>query len=79
MFSVRMIYFGFLLTGSRKLYAEERLAENNEAECAFYLSEAVSASVRTLAVYRDEQIKASGKPFFILFGYLQLIVIIWDL
>ncbi|KPI95957.1 Separin [Papilio xuthus] len=44
---------------SRKLYAEEYLAENKEADCAFYLSEAVSASVRTLAVYRDEQIKAS--------------------
>ncbi|CAG4968095.1 unnamed protein product [Parnassius apollo] len=45
---------------SRKLYAEECLGENNEADCAFYLSESVSASLRTLAVYRDEQLRTTG-------------------
>ncbi|XP_013145878.1 PREDICTED: separin [Papilio polytes] len=56
---------------SRKLYAEQRLAENNEAECAFYLSEAVSASVRTLAVYRDEQIKASASKTHKIASYIK--------
>ncbi|CAH2051711.1 unnamed protein product, partial [Iphiclides podalirius] len=41
----------------RKLFAEECLADNKEADCAFYLSESVSATLRTLAVYRDEQLR----------------------
>ncbi|XP_045539175.1 uncharacterized protein LOC106713033 [Papilio machaon] len=56
---------------SRKLYAEECLAENKEADCAFYLSEAVSASVRTLAVYRDEQIKASASKTHKIASYIK--------
>ncbi|KAL0818068.1 hypothetical protein ABMA28_008604 [Loxostege sticticalis] len=44
----------------KKLLAEEFLAANKETECAFHLSEAVSATLRTMAVYRDDQIKALG-------------------
>ncbi|KAG6457866.1 hypothetical protein O3G_MSEX010537 [Manduca sexta] len=42
---------------SRKLLAEESLASGDDAGCAFYLSEAMSATLRTMAVYRDEQQK----------------------
>ncbi|KOB76374.1 Separin [Operophtera brumata] len=34
--------------------------EDDDAKCAFHLSEAVSASIRMMAIYRDEQIKAAG-------------------
>ncbi|XP_072934655.1 separin [Epargyreus clarus] len=44
----------------RKLIAEECFSGSNEIEGAFHLSEAVSASLRTLAVYRDEQLRSSG-------------------
>ncbi|XP_052739083.1 separin [Bicyclus anynana] len=43
----------------RKLIAEECLADGMETECAFHFSESVASSVRTLAVYRDEQIKTT--------------------
>ena len=46
--------------GGRKLMAEECLADNDDVGCAFHLSEASSASLRTMAVYRDEQLKAAG-------------------
>lgn len=41
--------------------AEECLVAGDESGCAFNLSEAVSASLRTMAVYREEQMKAIGK------------------
>ncbi|XP_052752014.1 uncharacterized protein LOC113509441 [Galleria mellonella] len=44
----------------RKLLAEEYLEANDETSCAFHLSESVSASLRIMAVYRDEQLKAAG-------------------
>lgn len=47
--------------GGRKLLAEECFADGMETECAFHLSEAVASSVRTLAVYREEQLQNSGK------------------
>ncbi|XP_063368810.1 uncharacterized protein LOC134657186 [Cydia amplana] len=40
-----------------KLMAEEFLMQNEDARCAFHLSEAVSASLRILALYRDDQMK----------------------
>ncbi|XP_073948672.1 extra spindle pole bodies like 1, separase isoform X2 [Choristoneura fumiferana] len=40
-----------------KLMAEEYLAQEDDARCAFHLSEAVSASLRTMAMYRDDQLK----------------------
>ncbi|KAM3959521.1 extra spindle pole bodies like 1, separase [Aphomia sociella] len=44
----------------RKLMAEECLEAGDDASCAFHLSESVSASLRIMAVYRDEQLKASA-------------------
>ncbi|XP_059053319.1 uncharacterized protein LOC131847699 [Achroia grisella] len=44
----------------RKLLAEEYLETCDEENCAFHLSESVSASLRIMAVYRDEQLKAAG-------------------
>lgn len=52
------------IPGGRKLYAEECLAENKEADCAFYLSESVSATLRILAVYRDEQLRVPSMTYF---------------
>ncbi|KAJ2942982.1 hypothetical protein O0L34_g15173 [Tuta absoluta] len=43
---------------ARKLLAEECLSVNNDLETAFHLSESVCASLRTQAVYRNEQILA---------------------
>ncbi|KAJ0172900.1 hypothetical protein K1T71_011076 [Dendrolimus kikuchii] len=48
----------------RKLLAEECLSANDDNGCAFNLSEAVSATLRTLAVYRDEQLKAAGDGLY---------------
>ncbi|CAG9791650.1 unnamed protein product [Diatraea saccharalis] len=44
----------------RKLLADECLSASKEEECAFHMSEAISASLRTMAVYRDEQIKSAS-------------------
>lgn len=46
--------------GGRKLLAEEYFVEGRESDCAFYLSESASPSLRTLAVYRDEQMLNAG-------------------
>lgn len=51
-----------LILGCKKLLAEECMAADNDLMGIFHLSEAVSVSLRTLAVYRDEQLKhANGK------------------
>ncbi|XP_047999592.1 uncharacterized protein LOC125236716 [Leguminivora glycinivorella] len=42
-----------------KLMAEEYFMQNDDARCAFHLSEAVSASLRILALYRENQLKGS--------------------
>ncbi|XP_063833365.1 uncharacterized protein LOC135082498 [Ostrinia nubilalis] len=55
----------------RKLLAEECLAASKEAECAFHLSEAVSATLRTMAVYRDEQIKAAENKMHKIESFIQ--------
>ncbi|XP_060806658.1 uncharacterized protein LOC106133222 [Amyelois transitella] len=44
----------------RKLLGEECLSNGDELGCAFQFSEAVSASLRTMAVYRDEQMRIAG-------------------
>ncbi|GBO99821.1 Separin [Eumeta japonica] len=44
---------------SRKLCAEEYLAASDDINATFCLSESVSASLRILAVYREEQIKCT--------------------
>ncbi|CAH0714013.1 unnamed protein product, partial [Brenthis ino] len=44
----------------RKLLGEECLAEGKEKECAFHFSESASPTLRTLAVYREEQLKYAG-------------------
>lgn len=51
--------------GGRKLLAEECLANGDEEECAFHLSESVSFTVRTMTLYRDEQIRAAGKQYYL--------------
>ncbi|RVE45533.1 hypothetical protein evm_009798 [Chilo suppressalis] len=54
-----------------KLLAEECLASGKEAECAFHISEAVSASLRTMAVYRDEQIKAANNKLLKITSFIK--------
>ncbi|CAH0696938.1 unnamed protein product [Spodoptera exigua] len=55
----------------RKLMAEECLASNDDIGCAFHLSEAASASLRTMAVYRDEQLKAAGNKLHKITSYIE--------
>ncbi|XP_075984062.1 extra spindle pole bodies like 1, separase [Anticarsia gemmatalis] len=55
----------------RKLMAEECLADSNDAACAFHLSEAASASLRTMAVYREEQLKAAGDKLHKITSYIK--------
>ncbi|CAH1641316.1 unnamed protein product [Spodoptera littoralis] len=55
----------------RKLMAEECLASNDDVGCAFHLSEAASASLRTMAVYRDEQLKAAGNKLHKITSYIK--------
>ncbi|KAJ8713144.1 hypothetical protein PYW08_008448 [Mythimna loreyi] len=55
----------------RKLMAEECLAVNDDVGCAFHLSEASSASLRTMAVYRDEQLKAAGSKLYKITSYIK--------
>ncbi|XP_045503315.1 uncharacterized protein LOC123700208 [Colias croceus] len=56
---------------AQKLLAEECFFENKEKECAFHFSEAVSASVRTLAIYREEQDLISGDKLQKLTKYIK--------
>lgn len=56
-------------SGGRKLLAEECLSENDEAQCAFHLSEAVNASIRTITTYREEQREMAGKTECILIHF----------
>ncbi|XP_041972055.1 separin [Aricia agestis] len=56
---------------SRKLIAEEFLSEGNEKACAFYLSETASSSVRTLAVYRDEQMQNAKNKMQKIISYIK--------
>ncbi|KAL4708912.1 hypothetical protein ACJJTC_010957 [Scirpophaga incertulas] len=55
----------------RKLLAEECYIENNEAECAFHFSEAVSASLRNMALHRDDQIKVASNNLHKISSYLK--------
>ncbi|PZC82604.1 hypothetical protein B5X24_HaOG210048 [Helicoverpa armigera] len=55
----------------RKLMAEECLSDNDDAGCAFHLSEAASASLRTMAVYRDEQLKTAENKLHKITSYIK--------
>uniref|UniRef100_A0A2H1W5J8 separase n=1 Tax=Spodoptera frugiperda TaxID=7108 RepID=A0A2H1W5J8_SPOFR len=55
----------------RKIMAEECLASSDDVGCAFHLSEAASASLRTMAVYRDEQLKAAGNKLHKITSYIE--------
>lgn len=55
---ILIIIYNF--TGGRKLLGQECLADGLENECAFHFSESASPTLRTLAVYRDEQLKTAG-------------------
>ncbi|XP_049878893.1 uncharacterized protein LOC126375866 [Pectinophora gossypiella] len=56
---------------ARKLQAEECLAAGNQLECAFNLSESVSASLRTMAVYREEQLKANENKLYKITSFIK--------
>ncbi|CAG9103949.1 unnamed protein product [Plutella xylostella] len=56
---------------ARKLQAEECLKDNDDLTCAFHLSEAVSSSVRTLAAYRDEQIKIGNDKLHMIKSHIK--------
>ncbi|CAB3256831.1 unnamed protein product [Arctia plantaginis] len=55
----------------RKLMAEECLADNDDIGCAFHLSEAASASLRTMAVYREEQLRSAENKLFKITSYVK--------
>ncbi|XP_050353492.1 uncharacterized protein LOC126775525 [Nymphalis io] len=55
----------------RKLMGVEHLAEGQEKECAFYFSESASSTLRTLAVYRDEQIRYSDNKLSKITTYIK--------
>ncbi|XP_028026735.1 separin [Bombyx mandarina] len=52
--------FGPNYQSARKLLAEQCLMDGDEAGCAFHFSESVFATLRTMAIYRDEQIKLAN-------------------
>ncbi|GBP87718.1 Separin [Eumeta japonica] len=56
---------------SRKLCAEEYLAASDDINATFCLSESVSASLRILAVYREEQIKCTGDRSYKIFNMIR--------
>ncbi|XP_026740569.1 separin-like [Trichoplusia ni] len=55
----------------RKLMAEECLAVNDDVGCAFHLSEASAASLRAMAVYRDEQSKSAADKLYKIKSYIK--------
>ncbi|XP_053617499.1 uncharacterized protein Sse isoform X2 [Plodia interpunctella] len=55
----------------RKLLGEECLSNGEELNCAFQFSEAVSATLRTMAVYREEQMKAANDKLYKITSYIQ--------
>ncbi|XP_047033307.1 separin [Helicoverpa zea] len=63
----------------RKLMAEECLSDNDDVGCAFHLSEAASASLRTMAVYRDEQLKTAENKLHKITSYIKPIKDLVDL
>nr|XP_034827801.1 separin [Maniola hyperantus] len=62
---------GINYESGKKLIAEECLADGLEKECAFHFTESVSSSVRTLAVYREEQIKNRGNKLSKITKYIE--------
>lgn len=55
----------------RKLMAEECLSSNDELGCAFHLSEAASAFLRTMLVYREEQLKFNENKLYKITSYIK--------
>ncbi|XP_064074438.1 uncharacterized protein LOC113395504 [Vanessa tameamea] len=62
----------------RKLMGVEYLADGQERQCAFYFSESASPTLRTLAVYRDEQLRNSDNKLNKITAYIKPIQDIID-
>ncbi|OWR47788.1 putative DNA double-strand break repair Rad50 ATPase [Danaus plexippus plexippus] len=62
----------------RKLLGQECLADGLENECAFHFSESASPTLRTLAVYRDEQLKTADNRLNKITDYIKPIKNIVD-